>query len=66
MPLIKAYCPHSCGPCTDQQRACGPTRKETEQGAADSPALMRRSNVCVPDQGDVANMLDSHDADENT
>ena len=64
MSLVETDCPLSRGPCADQQWPRGLVRKEREQRATDSPALMCRSHVCVTDQGGVANKLTAHDPDE--
>src|SRR6185436_19831814 len=65
MSLVKADGPLSRGPCADQQWARRLAREESEQRSADSPALMCRPHVCVAYQSNVANMLNSHDADQS-
>src|SRR6516165_8983393 len=62
MPLVEADRPRGCGPGADQQRAAGSGLKETEKSATDSPALIRGTRVSMSYQGDVANILDPHDA----
>jgi hypothetical protein len=65
MSLVQTNCPISGGPGADEQSNRGLVRKKPEQRTTDSSAFMCRSHICMTDQIDVANMLDSHDADES-
>src|SRR6516165_3700169 len=63
MPLVKADGPIRGGPGTDQQRPRRLTCKRSQQCSANASALMGQPHVCVADEGGMAHLLKSHDAD---
>ena len=65
MPLIEPDGPLRGRPRPDEQRARGLSRERCQQRTADPAALMRRPNISVANQRDIAHVLKSHHARQN-
>lgn len=63
--LVEGYRPSGGGPCADEKRLQGRRLEEAKESCADAVVSERRPDVGVSDEGDVAPVLDAHDAGEN-
>src|SRR5207245_1355475 len=66
MRLVESDGPRCGCPGPHEQQSVGRGRELCQERAADAAALMRRPNIRVADQRDIAHLLKPHHADENT